>query len=351
MLDSFSKLFQHSQTAVVLLGQEGKIESANAAAVRLFPHNWPVVGKTLSEIAPMQVLTPHIQAIAETKNYVEIVAIENSQGQIDYFRASLNLVEDSNFVLLMLETFFYKPDKDKETRKETKETEEFIQKVSHDLKSPLVTIVGFTEVLKDDFYSKVEPQAREYIDYILKGAYKMESMLGDLLEYSRIGRNPRPFMMIAFDDILNETLVSLKSVIDARKAVITIVTKFPEIYCDPDYLIEVVTHLLSNAINYTPLEKVPEISIGCNYKDEGYEFWISDNAIGIEPKFHKQVFEIFFRTKDLKSIDGNGMGLAISQKIVSFHGGWMRLESRPSEGSCFYFFLPIPQSFKKSKPI
>lgn len=232
----------------------------------------------------------------------------------------------------------------KELEGRNAELERFTYTVSHDLKSPLVTIRGFLGYLRED--AKKDDMARFEKDMakIANAADKMQDLLNDLLELSRVGRVMHPQEDLPFEQIVRETMELLAGSFAEGDFKVAIRSELPVIRGDHMRLVEVTQNLLSNAIKFMGDQPEPLIEIGCDGQDENgmATLFVRDNGIGIDSQFHERVFGLFNRLNP--DIEGTGVGLTLIRRIVEVHGGKVWLESKPGAGTTFYFTLPIANS-------
>ena len=219
-----------------------------------------------------------------------------------------------------------------------KELEQFAYVSSHDLKEPLRMISTFLQLLKSRYGEDLDIEANEFIDYAVDGAKRMEIMINDLLEYSRVTSQERKFEYLQSDKILETVLINIKSLIDDNNVVITH-DPLPLIYANHHQMVQLFQNLIVNAIKYGRKDN-PKIHISAENVDDEYLFSVRDNGIGIDPKFLDKIFTIFQRLHTREEYEGTGIGLAISKKIVQKHRGKIWAESEPGEGSIFYFTIP-----------
>jgi PAS domain S-box-containing protein len=227
------------------------------------------------------------------------------------------------------------------------ELERFTYTVSHDLKSPLVTIKGFIGFLTQDISTGNPERIHDDIRRINKAVVRMEQLLKELLELSRIGRLVNPSENIRFEELVNDALEIVHGQLEAHRVTVHTQPDLPAVYGDRQRLTEVLQNLLDNAAKYMGDQSDPRIEIGQRGEDaeRGQPiFYIRDNGIGIAPEHHERIFGLFNKL-DVGS-EGTGIGLAIVKRIVEFHGGriWVESESSPQgeagKGSTFLFTLP-----------
>lgn len=218
------------------------------------------------------------------------------------------------------------------------ELERFTYTVSHDLKSPLITIKGFLGHLVLDAKSGKFERMESDIKRISNAADKMETLLKDLLELSRIGRIVNPSTEFSMSSVVKEAYELLYINIKDKGIDISYDEHMPHIYGDKVRIREVWQNLMENAIKYIGNQAVPFIKIGYIKADENIIFFIKDNGIGIENKYHNKIFELFEKL-DIKT-EGTGIGLALVKRIIEFHGGRIWVESEGKDkGSAFYFTI------------
>lgn len=220
------------------------------------------------------------------------------------------------------------------------ELERFTYTVSHDLKSPLVTITGFLGYLEQDALAGNLEKVGRDISRISGAAKKMEYLLNDLLELSRVGRLMNPPEDIPFDEIVREALERVRGLMEANRIRVDVQNDLPVIHGDRERLIEVVQNLLDNAAKFSSGQPAPQIEIGVRGKDEHQYpiLFVCDNGIGIDPQYHDRIFGLFDKLNP--QMDGTGVGLALVKRIVEIHGGRIWIESETGQGATFFFTLP-----------
>ena len=220
------------------------------------------------------------------------------------------------------------------------ELERFTYTVSHDLKSPLVTIKGFLGLLEKDVAVGNAERVKKDMEQISTAADKMGRLLDDLLELSRIGHLVNPPEAVSLTELACEAVEQVAGGIAECRAEVEIDPEMPVVYGDRVRLLEVLQNLIDNAVKYMGDQPAPHIAI--SGKEEGQEVVCSvrDNGIGIDPRYHEKVFGLFERL-DNNRTEGTGIGLALAKGIVAVHGGRIWVESDgPGHGSTFCFTLP-----------
>lgn len=230
----------------------------------------------------------------------------------------------------------------KELEAKNTELERFTYTVSHDLKSPLITIAGYLGLLERDAQEQKPEQLRHDAQRIRDAVEKMNRLLTELLELSRIGRLMNPASEVPFEALVREALSLVQGRLVERGVHVEIAAGLPRVYGDRARLVEVVQNLVDNAAKFMGSQPEPRIAIGRRPEPahEGVVFFVQDNGLGIEPQFHAKVFDLFSKL-DARS-DGTGIGLALVKRIVEVHGGRIWVESAGADqGSTFCFTLPV----------
>jgi PAS domain S-box-containing protein len=219
------------------------------------------------------------------------------------------------------------------------ELERFTYTVSHDLKSPLFTIRGFLGYLEQDALAGNHARMKSDMQRITDATEKMQQLLNDLLELSRVGRLRNEPEHIPFEDLVREAVELVHGRIMQHGVEVHIDPNMPVVYGDRPRLVEVVQNLVDNAAKFMGDQPNPRIEVGWSGEEDGkHVFYVRDNGMGISPEHHERVFGLFNKL-DVKA-EGTGIGLALVRRIVEVHGGRIWVESEAGKGSTFYFTLP-----------
>ncbi|CDN10879.1 Phytochrome, two-component sensor histidine kinase [Richelia intracellularis] len=232
--------------------------------------------------------------------------------------------------------------------------ERFAYVASHDLQEPLRMVTSYLQLLERKYKGQLDSRADQFIGYAVDGAKRMQTLINDLLSYSRVSTRAEPFKTVDCERILSLAIANLKIAIKESGAIITHDATLPKIIGDKTQIAQLFQNLLGNAIKFRG-EQTPEIHIGCtrevgvNFPQTNYEFseneqewlfWVRDNGIGIESQYCDRIFVIFQRLHTRDKYSGTGIGLAICKKIVERHGGRIWLESELGKGTTFFFSIP-----------
>jgi len=226
-----------------------------------------------------------------------------------------------------------------ELNRKNAEIEQFIYTVSHDLRSPLVTIKTFLGYLGQDISTGDSNRIGKDMGFIHTAADRMEALLNELLDMSRVGRITTPHESVTFQELVGEALDAVAGQITAGRVNIGVSTVNPALSGDRRRLLQIWQNLLDNALKYMGDQPEPRIEIGVEQQEGETVFYVSDNGIGIPPAYHEKVFGIFEKLD--RTIGGVGMGLTMVKRIVEMYGGQIRVESQgDGTGCCFRFTLP-----------
>jgi signal transduction histidine kinase len=216
--------------------------------------------------------------------------------------------------------------------------EQFAYVASHDLQEPLRKVYGFCQLLERRYGDQLDDRAKEYIWYAADGARRMQTLINDLLAFSRAGRSTAGFRPVDLNRVVAEALDALDEAIVASGATVT-VDDMPEVRGDPGLLGAVFQNLLGNAVKFRS-DQPPHVDVTASSQDDEWTIKVSDNGIGVDPQYADQVFTLFGRLHHRSDYAGTGIGLALSKKIVEFHGGRIWLEPTDERGATFAFTLP-----------
>ncbi|MHB1355210.1 MAG: sensor histidine kinase [Anaerolineae bacterium] len=228
--------------------------------------------------------------------------------------------------------------KSEELMRSNRELEQFAYVASHDLQEPLRMVISYVQLIAERYAGKLDEKADKYIGYAVDGSVRMQRLITNLLAYSRVSSQAKPFAPTRCTDLAREALQDLGKAIEESGGDV-IVGDLPTVLADRTQLKQVFQNLISNAIKFRG-DAPPRVEVSALRLGDNWEFCVADNGIGIDPQFYDRVFVIFQRLNEQDKYPGSGLGLAIVKKIVERHGGRIWIESEVGKGSKFKFTLP-----------
>jgi len=231
-------------------------------------------------------------------------------------------------------------DRARKLEETNKELEGYAYTISHDLRAPLRAISGFSHMLADEYGPSLDDEGKRRLSVIEANAVKMGTLIDDLLAFSRAGRAAMNVSRIEMGGLVSEIVETLKASDQGSKIAIR-VNGLPPAQGDPALIRQVLTNLLENAVKFSSKRPFPTIEVG-NFNQDGEQvYFVKDNGVGFDMKYHKKLFGVFERLVSDGEFEGTGVGLAIVHRVVTRHGGRVWAESKLNEGATFYFTLPI----------
>ncbi|WP_299437534.1 ATP-binding protein [uncultured Rhodospira sp.] len=225
-------------------------------------------------------------------------------------------------------------------RRSNTDLERFAYVASHDLQEPIRNMVAYSQLLGRRYEDRLDADAHEFLGFIVGSAKRMQALVLDLLEYSRVSSRAQPFTRVALDAVVGDAIGNLDQAIKDSGAQVTTVGDLPNVTGDRPQLLSVVQNLLANAIKFQRPGVPPEVSISVQRGVGAWDLVVTDNGIGFDPAFRDRIFEAFKRLHTNDSYSGTGIGLAIAKRIVERHGGTIDADSTPGQGSRFVVTLP-----------
>jgi len=220
-----------------------------------------------------------------------------------------------------------------------KELDQFARIASHDLNEPLRMVQSYLMLLDERMGAQLDDKCRDYLDFALDGASRMKGLIGDLLEYSRIGTGREKHEEIVLGDMLEQVKADLALAIEEKQAEVSW-GRLPRVWGIPHQIHQLLSNLVGNALKYNE-SRPARVHFSVEQKNDVYVFELRDNGIGIDPRFGDRIFRIFQRLHGRNEYSGTGMGLAICRKILIQHDGDIWVKSEPGQGSSFFFSLPV----------
>ncbi len=354
-----SILIGASPIGIVSLETEGQFGLANPAFQQMLGMSQEeLIGKTLADVTYHEDAEdlPHLwQGLAGLmpmeKRFVHkdgslrwgritVAAIRNAEGQMSSTVAVIEDITERKQAQKEREDLFRELEiRNTELEMKNAELERFTYTVSHDLKSPLVTIKGFLGLLEQDVQLGDTDRVANDVAQIANAADKMSRLLNELLDLSRIGRLINAAESISLSDLAREAAELVAGQLLARDVLVEVDLAMPQVYGDRIRLLEVYQNLIDNAVKFMGDQPEPRIVINAHEKNNEVLCCVQDNGIGIARPYQDKIFGLFERLNH--HIDGTGIGLALVKRIIEFHGGRIWVESEgPGQGTTFYFTLP-----------
>lgn len=346
-----AKVFESDLEAVLILAEDGKIREANHMAGPLFGVRAErLIGRRLAEFWSPDNDFGHEEIwrnVLRGNLWQGDVWLRDAGGHDRRVRLSFAAVaDDKPHYVVELSDISEEWRAERALAEKTaaleasnRELEQFAYVASHDLQEPLRMVASYTQLLARRYKGRLDADADEFIAFAVDGAQRMQTLINDLLKYSRVGTRGKPFALVSGERLLTAALANLKVAIEEAGATITH-DPLPELWGDETQLIQLLQNLIGNAIKFRRPDLPPRIHVGARRSDEGWEICVRDNGIGIAPEHFDRIFTIFQRLHPKEKYPGSGIGLAIAKKIVDRHGGQIRVESAPGAGATFCFTLP-----------
>lgn len=257
-----------------------------------------------------------------------------------------------NSILSLNKTDKERKEANKELRRNLEELEisnrelkSFAFITSHDLQEPLRTMASYAQLIERRYKGQLDPDADEFLEYMVSGAKRMKRMIQGLLDYSQVETKGNKFKEISTEKALGAALSDLQHSIDQCHAEVTY-DPLPSIFADECQIVRVFQNLIGNALKFRKKDEPPKIHISAKKQGNEWVFSVNDNGIGIEDQYFHIIFEVFKRLHAIGEYEGAGIGLSIVKRIIDRHGGRMWVDSSPDNGSTFYFTIPLVNELK-----
>lgn len=297
---------------------------------------WDITERQRSEEQLQRYKQTLEEQVAERTSELNDKVAELNRSQ----KAMLYMIEDLNSVTAELKV---------ERRKlelSNKELEAFSYSVSHDLRAPLRAINGFSRFLIEDYGPELDDEGRRYIHTIRENASKMDMLITDLLSLARVSRSQLRFSKVQLKELISSVFNEVAS--DEKKEnFILEIGEVPELYCDPGLMKQVWQNLIDNALKYSSKSEIKKIVIGIDEKMPAHTIFIRDFGAGFDNKYVHKLFGLFQRLHQQDEFEGNGVGLAIVQRIIERHNGSVSATGQPGKGATFNIYLPVVTNEKQ----
>ena len=229
--------------------------------------------------------------------------------------------------------------KAEELARSNDELAQFAYVASHDLQEPLRTMSSYVSLIEHRYAHLLDDKGRDYLNYVLVGARRMQQLIRDVLSYSKIGKLPT-YIPVDCNALFDRVLFNLHDIIADSGAVVTR-DELPTVMGDPFLLGQVFQNLLANALKFRHNDRIPTVHVGVKHEHAYWEFSVRDNGIGIASQYYEKIFSVFQRLNSREDYAGTGIGLAICRKAINHHHGTISVISEPQVGSVFRFLLPV----------
>jgi PAS domain S-box-containing protein len=369
VLRHMAAIVESSEDAIFTKTLDGMILSWNAGAERIYGYApEEIVGQPVSVLVPPGHADEVPQILTRLKrgeriDHYETVRVRNDGTQIDV-SLTISLIKDAAGNLLGASTIARDITRSKESEREiralnqeleervrqrtaqleaaNRELEAFAYSAAHDLRSPLITIDGFSQMLLEDYASSLPDEAQRYLHEVARHTQKMSTLINDLLAFSRVGRQAMKPQLVALADVARQALAELNGSREGSAASVRI-GDLPLCQADPALLKQVVVNLLSNALKFSRDREDQVIEVGWRQDLDSatsHTYFVKDNGAGFDMQYAEKLFRVFQRLHRVDEYEGTGIGLAIVQRIIDRHGGRVWAEGEIGKGATFYFTLP-----------
>lgn len=354
--ERFRRVVEGAPCAMVMVDTGGQIVLVNRETERLFGYaREELVGQSVERLVPERYRDPHpghragffgdpqIRPMGAGRDLYGL----RKDGVEVPVEIGLNSLETSEgvFVLASIVDITERKRQTEELQRANEALERsnldlqrFAYIASHDLQTPLRSIAGFVQLLQSEYAGRLGKQADDWIRRTVQSTEQLQTLIRDLLVYSRVDSQAHPFERILFRDVFDDAILLLDASIRNSGAQVTC-DELPTVMGDRSQLAQLMQNLIGNALKYrgnTP----PCVHVCAERSGNEWVFSVLDNGIGIDPKYHERIFEIFQRLHDQQKYPGTGIGLAVCRRVVHHHGGRIWVESEPGHGSVFYFTIP-----------
>jgi len=349
-----------TMVGVIIANLEGEINFVNPAFLTIFRYKNQneIIGKNAAELfAPKKVRTfADLTAVIDNvKGDREEFNVHRKDGSVFSVEVSCSNVTDKAGTIIGRMAFFVDVTERRQIKKKLKRTlaelkrsntdlQQFAYVASHDLQEPLRMVASYTQLLEERYKDKLDTDAKEFIQFAVDGALRMQRLINDLLSYSLVGARQKPVKPTDCNSVLSKVIANLSVAIEQNNVIIT-TDDLPTVMADASQMQGLFKNLVGNAIKFRS-EHAPRVHLSAKQYRNKWLFSVQDNGLGIDPQYKDKIFLIFQRLHSKEEYPGTGIGLALCKRIVERHGGKIWVDSNVGKGSTFYFTLPLKREEK-----
>jgi PAS domain S-box-containing protein len=344
-----SEIFDSVPIALLMVDRQGRIRLFNAQATRLFGYTREEALKEAVEVLmPARfraghpdlragfLLNPATRPMGEGRDLYGI----RKDGTEFPIEIGLNPIttDEGLFVMVAIVDLTERKRQADALARSNMELQRFALLASHDLQTPMRSIANFVQLLQATYSDKLDAQANDWICRTQQSIKHLQALIQDLLEYSRVQSQSGPLQRVSLHDVLDHVVSLLDASVRESKAEVAW-GDLPVVMGNRSQLVQLMQNLIGNALKYRSQEP-PRVYVSAERRGPEWKLAVRDNGIGISPKYHQKIFEIFQRLHDQNEYPGTGIGLAVCRRIVEDHGGKLWVESEVGNGATFCFTLP-----------
>lgn len=346
--ERFRATFEQAAVGMAHVSPAGRLIRVNQRLCELFgyPHD-ELLQKTFRDITHPDDFTGDLQLFSDVlAGRIKTYSIEKryyrKDGTLVWGSLTVSLVREPSgapkYVIGVVADISDRKRAEQELARSNEELEQFAYVASHDLQEPLRVVASYVQLLERRYKNQLDADARDFINFAVNATKRMQRLINDLLEYSRVGRRPSTVGSVDAEAALGHVVVNLQTTIEETAAVVTH-DALPTVQVDERQLVQLLQNLVANAIKFRRSE-APLVHVSARRTGRMWTFSVRDDGIGIAPEYHQRIFVAFQRLHGQDEFPGTGIGLAICKKIVERYDGRIWVESEPGKYSTFHFTLP-----------